>query len=60
MQGGRSRVIYFRFPPLFGAACDSALPAARFELRPVRPSRSTLLAAFAAPLEVLRCFAICG
>lgn len=42
----------------FGAACESALPAAFFEAGPVRPSRRTLLAALAADGEVLRCLVI--
>lgn len=35
-------------------ACDSALPAARFALRPLRPFRRTLLAARAALGDVRR------
>jgi hypothetical protein len=44
---------HFFFPRL-GARCESALPAAVLLVLLVRPSRSTLLAAFAALDDVLR------
>jgi len=46
---------FFFFGVLFlGAACDNALPAAVFEFLPVRPSRKTFEAAFAALPDVFR------
>jgi hypothetical protein len=41
-------LLYFPFPFPFGAACDSADPAAVFDFGDVLPSRSTLDAARAA------------
>jgi hypothetical protein len=38
--------------PYLAGRCESALPAAFFDALPVRPSRSTLLAAAAADLLV--------
>jgi hypothetical protein len=51
---GPHRGTYLRLPPDFGAAWLSAEPVAVFEALLVRPSRSTLEAAFAAFAPVLR------
>ena len=60
--GRHGAVPYFRFPLPFGAACDSADPAAVFDFEDVLPSRRTLDAALAAfgpvflpPLFAIRC-----
>lgn len=49
---------YFLFLGRFGAACHKALPAAFLLFLPVRPSRRTFDAAFAAADPVLRCLAM--